>query len=174
MKNYYLAKTLVYIYNLCGPNSSLEFTSCQMIQPARFDSRPYIKNGPIWADEVAGNFELSLKGLVKLFDSIWILIWKYIQNNGLTIVWQNNFFFYQYMIENGEYYLFWLGNAIGILQWCPVFVPQIVCVSPWAPTENLESMQLVTVGVVDDSGWDETNLAKSNLIWQIELSILQA
>ena len=59
------------------------------------------------------------------------------------------------------------------LQCCPVLVPQSVWVCPYDETENLESMQFVTIGVVDDSGWDESKVSKSNRSWHIESSILQ-
>lgn len=56
----------------------------------------------------------------------------------------------------------------------PVLVPQMTGTVPLAEVaENRASMQFVTLGVVDDSGWLKTNLSKSRRIWQIALSGLQ-
>ena len=61
----------------------------------------FIKNGPIWADDVAGNFAVSLKGLV-------YIIWLYLNSNaeigpkqGHNNSLSRYIFFYQNMLTNG-------------------------------------------------------------------------
>ena len=49
-----------------------------------------------------------------------------------------------------------------------MFVPHRTgIVAPWEVVENRASMQLVAIGVVDDSGWAMTKVSKSRRNWQI-------
>ncbi len=55
-----------------------------------------------------------------------------------------------------------------------MFVPHRTgIVAPWELVENRASMQLVTIGVVDDSGWPMTKVSKSRRNWQIFAPNLQ-
>ena len=51
----------------------------------------YMNNGQIWADAVAGKFEISPKVMDKSFDSTEILMQEYVHNNARPIVLSDTF-----------------------------------------------------------------------------------